>query len=148
MRAADDASWARKSEDLTFDKTDDKDAVLIARLTGELRCYLPEPVDETWGRLRHLGTRRAQLLEEHVAACSSCGTCSSASGPPSWPRRAPVQVDTWVAALSVMLDRDGGELDRTRRLGRPGSNGGARRDHPARRDTGRACGSCARCSPP
>ncbi len=28
------SSWARKSEDLTFDKTDDKDAVLIARLVG------------------------------------------------------------------------------------------------------------------
>jgi hypothetical protein len=26
--------------------------------TGQLRCYLPEPVDETWGRLRHLGARR------------------------------------------------------------------------------------------
>src|SRR3954462_12364613 len=40
-------SWARRSEDLTFDKTDDKDAVLIARLTAQLRCYLPEPVDPT-----------------------------------------------------------------------------------------------------
>jgi transposase len=60
-------SGARKSEDLTTDKTDDKDAVLIARLTAELRCYLPEPVDETWGRLRHLGVRREQLLDEHVA---------------------------------------------------------------------------------
>jgi hypothetical protein len=38
--------WARRSEDLTFDKTDEKDAVLIARLTAELRCYVPEPVDE------------------------------------------------------------------------------------------------------
>ncbi|HEX9520939.1 MAG TPA: transposase [Streptosporangiaceae bacterium] len=27
------SSWARRAEDLTFDKTDDKDAVLIARLT-------------------------------------------------------------------------------------------------------------------
>src|SRR6478735_1313286 len=36
------SAWARKSEDLTTDKTDDKDAVLIARLTGQLRCYLPE----------------------------------------------------------------------------------------------------------
>ncbi|WP_344114224.1 IS110 family transposase, partial [Terrabacter aerolatus] len=35
------SSWARKSEDLTTDKTDEKDAVLIARLTGQLRCYLP-----------------------------------------------------------------------------------------------------------
>ena len=54
------------SEDLTTDKTDDKDAVLIARLTAQLRCYLPEPVDETWARLRHLGARREQLIEEHV----------------------------------------------------------------------------------
>ena len=60
-------SEARKSEDLTTDKTDDKDAVLIARLTAQLRCYIPEPVDETWGRLRHLGVRREQLLDEHVA---------------------------------------------------------------------------------
>jgi transposase len=30
-------SWARRSEDLTFDKTDEKDAVLIARLTAQLR---------------------------------------------------------------------------------------------------------------
>ncbi|HEY5202419.1 MAG TPA: transposase, partial [Acidothermaceae bacterium] len=57
-------SWARRSEDLTFDKTDEKDAVLIARLTAQLRCYVPEPVDETWGRLRHLGARRQQLLED------------------------------------------------------------------------------------
>jgi len=42
-------SWARRSEDLTFDKTDDKDAVLIARLTTQLRCYVPEPIDETLG---------------------------------------------------------------------------------------------------
>lgn len=64
------SSWARKTEDLTTDKTDDKDAVLIARLTAQLRCYLPEPVDEAnaaWARLRHLGARREQLLEEHVA---------------------------------------------------------------------------------
>jgi hypothetical protein len=36
-------SWARRSEDLTFDKTGDKDAILIARLTAQLRCYLPGP---------------------------------------------------------------------------------------------------------
>jgi transposase len=37
------SSWARRAEDLTFDKTDDQDAVLIARLTAQRRCYLPEP---------------------------------------------------------------------------------------------------------
>src|SRR5262249_30441614 len=41
-------------------QTDEKDAVLIARLTAQLRCYEPEPVDETWARLRHLGVRREQ----------------------------------------------------------------------------------------
>jgi transposase len=57
-------SWSRRAEDLTVDKTDEKDAVLIARLTAQLRCYVPEPVDETWARLRHLGVRREQLFTE------------------------------------------------------------------------------------
>ena len=57
-------SWSRRAEDLTVDKTDEKDAVLIARLTAQLRCYVPEPVDEVWARLRHLGVRREQLLTE------------------------------------------------------------------------------------
>jgi transposase len=41
--------------------------VLIARLTAQLRCYVPEPVDESWGRLRHLGARREQLVIEMVS---------------------------------------------------------------------------------
>jgi hypothetical protein len=52
---------------LTFDKTDEKDAVPIARLTAQLRCYVPQPVDETWGRLRHLGSRRERLVAETVS---------------------------------------------------------------------------------
>jgi len=56
--------WARRTEDLTCDKTDENDAVLIARLTAQLRCCVPGPADETWGRLRHLGTRREQLITE------------------------------------------------------------------------------------
>jgi transposase len=56
------SSWSRRAEDLTPDKTDEKDAVLIARLTAQLRCYEPEPVDETWARLRHIGVRREQLI--------------------------------------------------------------------------------------
>lgn len=49
---------ARESEEYTRDKTDDKDAVLIARLVAQLRCYAPERADETWARLRHLGARQ------------------------------------------------------------------------------------------
>ena len=50
-----------------MDKTNDKDAVLIARLTAELRCYRPEPGEECWARLRHLGMRRERLITEAVA---------------------------------------------------------------------------------
>jgi hypothetical protein len=39
--------WARRSEDLTHHKTEEKDVVLIARLAARLRCYVPEPVEET-----------------------------------------------------------------------------------------------------
>ena len=46
---------AREPEDYTRDKTDDKDAVLIARLVAQLNCYAPERADETWARLRQLG---------------------------------------------------------------------------------------------
>lgn len=61
------SSWSRRTEDLIFDKTDEKGAVLIARLTAQLRCCIPEPVDETWGRLRHLGACREQLIVEQVS---------------------------------------------------------------------------------
>ena len=112
------SAWVRKTEDLTSDKTDDKDAVLIARLTGQLRCYLPEPVEETWGRLRHLGTRREQLIEQHVACVQQVRDLlecvwPSALEAANWPFRSA----TWVAALAVVVDRDGGDLERTRRLG-------------------------------
>ena len=111
-------SWARRSEDLTFDKTDEKDAVIIARLAAQLRCYVPEPVDETWGRLRHLGARREQLLVEagsqvqQIRALLEC----------VWPAalqtaRQPFRSSTWTATMGVMLDRDRGDLARTHRLG-------------------------------
>lgn len=47
-------SWSRRTEDLTFDKTDEKDAVLIARLTAQLRfhnAYTPprsQPTPKSW----------------------------------------------------------------------------------------------------
>ena len=112
------SSWARKSEDLTCDKTDDKDAVLIARLTAQLRCYLPEPVDETWGRLRHLGIRREQLLDEHVACVQQIRDLLECVWPAALETaRQPFKSTTWVAAMSVIMGRDGGDLARTRRLG-------------------------------
>jgi hypothetical protein len=109
------SAWPGKSEDLTTDKTDDKDAVLIARLVVQLRCYLPEPVDETWGRLPHLGTRREQLIGEHVACVQQAGDLLECVWPAALEAaKHPFRSTTWVAALTVVMDRDGGDLDRTR----------------------------------
>jgi transposase len=111
-------SWARRSEDLTFDKTDEKDAVLIARLTAQLRCYVPEPVDETWGRLRHLGARREQLIVEAVSQIQQMRDLLECVWPAALDTaRQPFRSRTWAAAMTVFLDRDGGDFDRTRRLG-------------------------------
>ena len=94
-------SWARRSEDLTFDKTDEKDAVLD-RPAGRAAALLrARAVDETWGRLRHLGARREQLIVEagsqiqQIRALLEC----------VWPAaletaRQPFRSSTWAAALT------------------------------------------------
>ena len=111
-------SWARRSEDLTFDKTDEKDAVLIARLTAQLRCYVPEPIDETWGRLRHLGARRAQLLVDSGRQVQQMRALLECVWPAALQSaRQPFRSSTWIAAISVVVHRDGADLARTRRLG-------------------------------
>ena len=113
------SAWARRAEDLTFDKTDDKDAVLITRLAAQLRCYLPEPADETWARLRHLGIRRARLVAEQTAQVQQMRDLLECA----WPAvldtaRQPFKSTTWHAALTVALDRAaGGDLSRVTRLG-------------------------------
>src|SRR5262245_13751799 len=59
---------AREQEDLTRDKSNPKDAVLIGRLVGQLRCYLPERTDQVWARLRQLGARRQALTTSASAS--------------------------------------------------------------------------------
>jgi len=132
-------SWARRSEDLTFDKTDEKDAVLIARLTAQLRCYVPEPVDETWGRLRHLGARRDQLIAESTSQVQQMRDLLECVWPAALDTaKKPFRSVTWPAAMSVILDRDGADLTRTRRLGQARFEGAARREV-TRRGGQRAC---------
>ena len=110
------SSWSRRAEDLTVDKTDEKDAVLIARLTGQLRCYIPEPVDETWSRLRHLGARREQLLSEIGGQIQQVRDLLECVWPAALEAAAqPFRSRTWLAALTVILDRDRGVFARTRR---------------------------------
>ena len=131
--------WARRSEDLTFDKTDDKDAILIARLTGQLRCYVPEPVDETWGRLRHLGARRERLIGDIVAQVQQIRDLLECVWPAALTTAAqPLRSDVWAAGMWVILDRDGGDLARTRRLGWTRFVAQVRREH-TRRGGQRLC---------
>jgi len=112
------SSWSRRTEDLTCDKTDDKDAVLIARLTAQLRCYVPEPADETWARLRHLGVRREQLLTEAGSQVQQMRDLLECAWPAALDAaRQPFRSVTWTAALAVITGRDGADLSRTRRLG-------------------------------
>ena len=113
------SAWARRAEDLTFDKTDDKDAVLITRLTAQLRCYRPEPADAAWARLRQLGIRRARLVAEQVAQVQQMRDLLECA----WPAvleaaRQPFKSTTWHAALTVALSHPGGDLARVTRLGR------------------------------
>jgi transposase len=92
--------------------------VLIARLTAQLRCYIPEPVDETWGRLRHLGTRREQLIVDMTSQIQQIRALLECVWPAALDTaRQPFRSRTWTAALSVICDHDHGELTRTRRLG-------------------------------
>jgi transposase len=108
------SAYARRTEDLTSDKTDDKDAVLIARLTAQLRCYLPEPVDPVWGRLRHLGARREQLLESHTRCVQQIRDLLECVWPASLEAAAqPFKSTTWVAAVTVVVARDDGNLAAT-----------------------------------
>src|SRR6202007_2858099 len=81
---------------------------------------LPEPADETWARLRHLGVRRARLIAEHTAQVQQMRDLLECA----WPAvldaaRQPFKSTTWHAALTVALARAAdGDLSRVTRLGR------------------------------
>jgi transposase len=112
------ACRSREGEDLTRDKSDPKDAVLIARLASELRCYEPERADAVQSRLRHLGARRRQLTTVPRRRSTRSGTCWNAPGPRSWARRAARSgrrpgARRWPSCR----DRCAGDLGRVRRLG-------------------------------
>ena len=142
-------SWARRSEDLTFDKTDDKDAVLIARLTAQLRCYIPEPVDETWGRLRHLGARRAELITAGVAQVQQIRDLLECVWPAALTTAAPNRSVPDVGRSDVGDPRPRRKATWTAPGGWAGHASNAPCDARSPDGAGRnpACGSCASCSP-
>ena len=112
---------AREAEDYTRDKSDDKDAVLIARLVAQLHCYVPERADETWARLRQLGARRERLITEATACVQQLRDLLECAWPGVLAAAAkPFESTNWCAALAVVLDRCDGRPERLARA-RPGA---------------------------
>jgi transposase len=130
---------ARESEDYTRDKSDDKDAVLIARLVAQLHCYDPERPDETWARLRQLGARRERLVTEATACIQQLRDLLECAWPGVLEAAArPFESTNWCAALAVVLDRCDGRPERLARLGL------AKFEAAVRRELGRWGGQRAR----
>lgn len=111
---------ARESEDFTHNKSDETDAMIIARLVTELRCYLPERADPAWARLRHLGARRAALITDSTAARLQVIDLLECAWPAALEASGkPMRSKSWQAAITVALDRVGtsGDLTVIRRWG-------------------------------
>jgi transposase len=127
---------AREAEDFTRNKNDDVDAVIIARLVTELRCYLPERPDPTWARLRHLGARRVALTVAAGSARQQVRDLLECA----WPAvlgaaGKPMGSASWLAAVTVVCDRVGasGDLAVIERWGWEGFAAAVRRELDATR---------------
>jgi transposase len=108
----------REAEDYTRDKTDEKDAVLIARLATELRCYQPEQADPAWARLRHLGLRRVRLISDLTACRHQLRDLLECCWPAVLATAAqPLDSITWQACLAVVLAGCEGDPARLRGWG-------------------------------
>jgi transposase len=122
---------AREAEDYTRDKSDDKDAVLIARLVTQLHCYAPERADETWARLRQLGARRERLVTEATACVAQVRDLLECAWPGVLEAAAkPFDSTNWCAALAVVLEGCNGHPERLSQLGLARFEAAVRRELP------------------
>jgi transposase len=95
----------REGEDFTRSRSDFGDAAIIARLTAELRCYVPYLPEGAWARLRHLGARREGLVKRAVAAREQLRDLLECAWPAVLEAAAdPLESLTWRAALGVSVD--------------------------------------------
>ena len=109
---------ARETEDYTRDKSDDKDAMLIARLVAGLHCYAPERAEQTWARLRQLGARRERLITEASACVQQLRDLLECAWPGVLEAAAdPFGSTNWCAGLAVVLERCNGQPERLCRGG-------------------------------
>jgi transposase len=97
----------REEEDFTRDRSDFKDATIIARKLSELRCYLPHQPEGQWARLRHLGARRDDQLAAACAARLGLRDLLECAWPAVLRTAAdPLDSITWRAAMAVSTDPD------------------------------------------
>lgn len=96
----------RERDDLTRDRSDARDAVLIAGLAAALRCYEPERPTAQWARLRHLAASRLELIEAGGAARQRIGTLLECAWPAALAAAGdPLRSTTWRATMAVILAR-------------------------------------------
>lgn len=97
----------REEEDFTRDRSDFKDATIIAKKVSELRCYMPYQLEGHWCRLRHLGARRDQLLATACAARNALRDLLESAWPAVLHTAAdPLEAVTWRAAMAVSTHPD------------------------------------------
>ena len=95
----------REEEDFTRDRSDFKDATVIAKRVVELRCYLPYALEGHWCRLRHLGARRADQLVAATAARQALAALLECVWPAALAVASePLRSLTWRAAMAVATD--------------------------------------------
>jgi transposase len=95
----------REEEDFTRDRSDFKDATVIAKKVTELRCHVPHQLEGPWCRLRHLGARRDDRLVEAGSARQTLRDLLECVWPAVLAAAAdPLDALTFRAAMSVSTD--------------------------------------------
>ena len=95
----------REEEDFTRDRSDFKDATIIAKKMTELRCYVPYALEGHWCRLRHLGARRADQLIVAGSARQRLRDLLECAWPAVLATAAdPLDTLVWRAAIAVSAD--------------------------------------------
>jgi transposase len=97
----------REEEDFTRDRSDFKDATIIAKKVTELRCYVPYQLDGHWCRLRHLGARRNDQIVAAGAARQALRDLLECAWPTVLATAAdPLDALTFRAAMTVSTHPD------------------------------------------
>lgn len=95
----------REEEDFTRDRSDFKDATIIARRVADRHCYVPYALEGDWCRLRHLGARRNDQLVEAGSARQQLRDLLECVWPAVLKTAAkPLEALTWRAAMAVSVD--------------------------------------------